>query len=75
MRLLVAALSPHLADEDPDSEMKGLIDDAGPVAGLFVLALGIALYFLWRSLNKQMKRIDPNLPEGPDDREQRAIGR
>ena len=59
-----------LAAEDPDAEMRGLIDDAGPIAGLFVLALGIAIFFLWRSMNKQMKRIDPSLPPGRDDREQ-----
>ncbi len=67
---VVTALAPRLADEDPDNKLKGVIDDAGPVAGLFVLLLGISIYFLWRSLSKQMKRIDPNLPSGRDDREQ-----
>ncbi len=37
---------------------------------LFVVLLGVAVYFLWRSLNKQMKRIDPSLPGGRDDQEQ-----
>ena len=37
---------------DPD-QMKVLIDNALPIAGLFVLVLGVAMYFLWRSLNKQ----------------------
>jgi hypothetical protein len=58
----------HLAD-DQQSEMSKLIDDAGPIAGLFVLVLGITLFLLWRSLNKQIKRIDPTLPEGPHDLE------
>ena len=53
--------------EDPD-QMRSVIDKAGPIAGLFVLALGIALFFLFRSMNKQIKRINPDLPEGPDDR-------
>ncbi len=54
---------------DPD-EQKTLIDNALPIAGLFVLVLLIAVFFLWRSMNKQIKRIDPSLPEGRDDREQ-----
>ena len=41
----------------------------GSPIGLFVvLLLVIAVYFLWRSMNKQMKKIDPELPAGPDDR-------
>ena len=56
--------------EDQRSQMAKLIDDAGPIAGLFVLVLLIAMFFLWRSLNKQIKRIDPTLPEGPDDQQQ-----
>ena len=61
---------------DPD-QMKVLIDNALPIAGLFVLVLGVAMYFLWRSLNKQVKRIDPSLPAGEHDKEQeldRALG-
>jgi hypothetical protein len=30
------------------------------------------VYFLWRSMRKQMKRIDPTLPPGTDDRRQQA---
>ena len=36
------------------------------------------MFFLWRSMSKQMKKIDPSLPDGPDDHEQardRAITR
>jgi hypothetical protein len=54
---------------DPD-QMKVLIDNALPIAGLFVVVLGIALFFLWRSLNKQVKKINPELPPGPHDEEQ-----
>ena len=60
-----------LAD-DPQDVMSNLIDDAGPVAGLFVLVLGIAVFLLWRSMAKQLKRIDPGLPQGVDDRERAA---
>jgi hypothetical protein len=70
--LVVASLTPRLVEEDPNSKLKGVIDDAGPVAGLFVLLLGVAIFFLWRSLSKQMNRIDPSLPSGRDDREQAA---
>ena len=58
--------------EDPQEVMSNLIDDAGPVAGLFVLVLGIAVFLLWRSMTKQLKRIDPGLPQGVDDRERAA---
>jgi hypothetical protein len=59
----------HLAD-DKQAQMGKLIDDAGPIAGLFVLVLGVVLFLLWRSLNKQIKRINPDLPEGPNDLQQ-----
>jgi hypothetical protein len=65
-----AATAAVLAEEvDPDSR-ETLIDNALPIAGLFVLVLGFAMFLLWRSMSKQMKRIDPALPDGPDDREQ-----
>lgn len=57
-----------LADED---QMKTVIDQAGPIAMLFVLALGVAVFIIWKSLSKQMKKIDPNLPMGIDE-ERRA---
>ena len=61
------------AAEDPDVLSK-LIDDAGPVAGLFVLVLGIVVFLLWRSMTKQLKRIDPELAPGTEDA-QRALDR
>jgi len=57
----------RFADQD---ELKAVIDRAGPIALLFVIALGIAVFFIARSLNRQLKRIDPNLPMGADDRRQ-----
>jgi hypothetical protein len=48
-----------------DDSMKSVIDKAGPIALLFVLALGVALYILIRSMNKQLKRADENLTDAP----------
>jgi hypothetical protein len=50
---------------------------AGPIALLFVVALGVSLVFLLRSLNKQLKRInferrdEPPRPP-PDEDEDRS---
>lgn len=57
-----------LAAQDP-SKLQEIIDQAGPIAGLFVLLLGIALWLLFRSMNRQMKRIDPALPMGRHEQE------
>lgn len=60
-----------LAADPPDvEEQQRLISGALPIAGLFVLVLGIALFLLWRSMKKQMGKIDASLPSGADDREQ-----
>jgi hypothetical protein len=65
-----AAVGSVLAEEvDPEARAT-LIDNALPIAGLFVLILLGVMYLLWRSMSKQMKKIDPSLPNGPDDREQ-----
>ena len=58
-----------LAGLDPD-QRESLIDNALPIAGLFVAVLLFAVFLLWRSMSKQMKKIDPSLPQGRDDREQ-----
>lgn len=50
-----------------DDPLKPLIDKAIPISGLFVLALAVAVFFLWRSMNKQVRRINPDLPEGAAD--------
>ena len=70
---VLSALPIHsgvLAETSDPDEQKTLIDNALPIAGLFVLVLLIAVFFLWRSLNKQIKKIDPDLPAGRDDQEQ-----
>lgn len=51
---------------EPDQpDLSAVIDGAGPIAGLFVILLGVALFFLWRSMNRQLRKIDPDLPDGP----------
>lgn len=45
--------------------LANLVDKAGPIAFLFVLALGVALYFIWKSMNKQLKKVDVNIPLDP----------
>jgi hypothetical protein len=49
---------------DSKNELSTLIDGAGPIAGIFALLVGIALVLLWLNMNRQIKRIDPNLPRG-----------
>jgi hypothetical protein len=67
---MIATIARVLAETTNPDQQKSLIDDAGPIAMAFVVALGIAMFFLWKSLSNQMKRIDPNLPAGHEDREQ-----
>lgn len=52
-------------EENPD--LAQVIDGAGPIAGLFVLLLAIAVFLLWRNMNKQLKKVDANLSKGPED--------
>ena len=51
----------------PTSDLNSVIDGAGPIAGVFFVLLGVATFFLWRSMNRHMKKIAPTLPEGPAD--------
>ena len=62
----------HMADQE---ELKAVIDRAGPIALLFVIALGVAVFVIARSLNRQLKKIDPQLPMGTDDKRQAADAR
>ncbi len=60
-RLLLAATpspvpSPTVADIDPDRVSPGML-------GLvFFLLLAVALFFLWRSMNHQLKKVDFSEP-------------
>jgi hypothetical protein len=53
-----------------DPEMSRIIDSAGPITGLFVILLAIGIFIIYKSLNRQINKIDPELPPGRDDREQ-----
>jgi hypothetical protein len=64
--LLSAAAARPAGVTDPDLQ-KTLIDNAGPIAMAFIVALGIAMFFLFRSMSRQIKKISPDLPAGPDD--------
>lgn len=48
-----------------DVALTNIVDKAGPIALLFVFALGIALYFIWKSMNRQLKKVDQNIPLDP----------
>lgn len=50
-----------------DSDLSQVIDGAGPITGLFVLLLGVAVFFIWRSMNNQIKKVNVDLPSGPED--------
>lgn len=52
-------------ENEPD--LQSIIDGAGPIAGLFVLLVGIAVVLLWLNMNRQMKRIDKKLPQGKNE--------
>ncbi len=69
MTLLALLAAVPAETTDPD-EQQSLISGALPIAGLFVAVLLVAVFFLWRSLRKQIGKIDSSLPDGRDDREQ-----
>jgi hypothetical protein len=48
-------------------DLSSVIDGAGPIAGLFILLLGIAIFVIWKSMNRQITKIDSNLPPGRAD--------
>jgi hypothetical protein len=52
---------------ETEPDLQTIIDGAGPIAGLFVLLVGIALVLLWLNMNRQMKRINPELPKGKSE--------
>ena len=69
MTLPTQSLINIVAAED-FTRLEQVIDKAGPIAGLFVLLLGIALFLLFRSMSKQLKKVNPELPMGKDDLQQ-----
>ena len=69
---MLFAESPSPLPTEPSSDIQTVIDGAGPIAGLFVLLVAIGLVILLVSMVRQFKKIDPNLPDGPADREREA---
>ena len=67
---LLSLLAAVPAETTNPEEQQALISGALPIAGLFVAVLLVAVFFLWRSLRKQIGKIDSSLPAGRDDREQ-----
>ncbi|MDO8732324.1 MAG: hypothetical protein Q7L55_07105 [Actinomycetota bacterium] len=55
----------YLLADVPDDAMKSVIDKAGPIAMIFVVLLGVALFFLFRSMKRQLKRVDEHFPSDP----------
>lgn len=58
-----------------ERNLSQLIDGAGPITGLIVLLLAGAMVLLWLSMNRQLKKVDRNLPPGGDDLRQEADAR
>ncbi len=54
-----------LAEAADDDAMKAVIDKAGPIAMLFVVLIAVALYFLFRSMKRQLTRVDEQFPSDP----------
>lgn len=53
--------------EQSESDLSRIIDSAGPITGLVFLLLLVALIVIFRSMSKQMKKINPDLPLGPGE--------
>lgn len=51
-----------LAEVADDDAMKSVIDNAGPIAMLFVVLIAVAMFFLFRSMKRQLKRVDEHFP-------------
>lgn len=58
--------------EEGERDVSVLVDNALPIAGLFVAVLLGAVFLLWLSMRRQLKKINPDLPKGRDDEEQAA---
>ncbi len=70
MTTLLAAL-PAEQPVDPNRYVDPAVVGPGFVGFLLFLGLGLATFFLWRSMNRQLKRID--IPEDPDDAAVRPV--
>jgi hypothetical protein len=52
---------------EDERNLQSIIDGAGPITGLFVLLVGIAILLLWLNMNRQVKKIDKDLPPGKNE--------
>lgn len=50
-----------------NSNVSLVVDGGLRTVGIIVLILGIAVFLLWKSMNRQMKKINVDLPPGPQD--------
>jgi hypothetical protein len=50
-----------------NSNTSVVIDGGLQIVGIIVLVLGIAVFLLWKSMNRQIKKINVDLPAGPED--------
>jgi hypothetical protein len=50
-----------------NSNTSVVIDGGLQTVGIIVLILGIVVFLLWKSMNRQIKKINVDLPPGPED--------
>ena len=50
-----------------NSNTSVVVDGGLQIVGIIVLVLGIVVFLLWKSMNRQMKKINIDLPPGPQD--------
>lgn len=50
-----------------NSNVSLVVDGGLRTVGIIVLVLGIAVFLLWKSMNRQIKKINVDLPSGPQD--------
>lgn len=50
-----------------NSNVSLVVDGGLRTVGIIVLILGIAVFLLWKSMNRQIKKINIDLPPGPQD--------
>lgn len=70
MTPLLAAL-PVEEPVDPNRYVDPSVVGPGFIGFVLFIGLGLATVFLWRSMNKQLRRID--IPEDPDDAAVRPV--
>lgn len=61
-----------MVEQAPNSTISQVIEGVGPITGLFVVLVVIGLVLLMRSMSRQLRKVDPSLPDGPDDLARRA---